>query len=368
MTGYKSEYEDEIKLIDILRIIWRWKYLIIAGSLVFGFAAGMVSFTAWKNTPQSFKTTMVLKPGVKSIDIRGNEQYIDSLENMKSLIEGELKYKIISYSEGKDEFTSVIPLDLSATIQNGLNIMEVNCISNPPEVGARVLDLLIGLIKDKYIEKEKSIQNELSVINKSGIEEKKEMIATIESNNNTLEMQLKIISGRLEELRSKLKELEIQSKQLLQHEKNLVQQSNLSSSLFYFNIIQKNMDFEYRIRQDIYKFLIEKEDIGFRLKKNEVAAEKLQQEIDRLEGRTKAKGADLSVKGDQASIEQFRDDSSAINQRIVRVIQTSTSQPVEKENKIRLTVTLSLIGGMFFWFCIIMLIEYVRNHRGKNNG
>ncbi|MFH2065941.1 MAG: hypothetical protein ABIK15_12145 [Pseudomonadota bacterium] len=368
MTGYKSEYEDEIKLIDIVRIIWKWKYLIIAGSLVFGFIAGVINYIAWKNTPQSFKTTMVLKLGVKSIDIRGNEQYIDSLENMKSLIEGELKYKIISYSEGKDEFTSVIPVDLSASIQNGLNIMEVSCISNPPEVGAKRLDLLIRLIKDKYVEKEKSIQNELSVINKSGIEEKKEMIATIASNNNTLEMQLTIISNRLEELRSKLRELEIQSKQLLQHEKILAQQNNLSSSLFYFNIIQKNMDFEYQIRQDIYKSLIEKEDIGFRLKKNVVAAEKLQQEIDRLEGRIKDKGADTAVKAGQASIEQFRDDTSAIDPRIVRVIQTPASQPIEKENKIRLTVTLSLIAGMFFWFCIIILIEYIRKHRGKNNG
>ena len=35
--------EDEIELIDLLRVIWKWKYLIIGGTFVFGIVAAIIS-------------------------------------------------------------------------------------------------------------------------------------------------------------------------------------------------------------------------------------------------------------------------------------------------------------------------------------
>jgi LPS O-antigen subunit length determinant protein (WzzB/FepE family) len=35
--------DDEIELIDIFRVIWKWKYLIIGGTLIFALAGMIVS-------------------------------------------------------------------------------------------------------------------------------------------------------------------------------------------------------------------------------------------------------------------------------------------------------------------------------------
>ena len=43
-----EHYEDEIELIDYLLVIWKWKYLIIIGTLVFGFSAAIISFDTRK--------------------------------------------------------------------------------------------------------------------------------------------------------------------------------------------------------------------------------------------------------------------------------------------------------------------------------
>ena len=36
-------YEDEINLIDYLRVLWKWKWLIIAGTLLCAMAAAVIS-------------------------------------------------------------------------------------------------------------------------------------------------------------------------------------------------------------------------------------------------------------------------------------------------------------------------------------
>ena len=77
-----EHYEDEIELIDILRVIWRWKYFIITGTIVFGLSAAIISFQMDK----IYSIDMALMPGILSIREEGNNIYLDSPENIKALI------------------------------------------------------------------------------------------------------------------------------------------------------------------------------------------------------------------------------------------------------------------------------------------
>ena len=62
MSDINPTYEDEIEIIDIFRILWKWKILIIVGTLVFG--AGAVFYSL--QVPKIFKAEMIIQPGEKN--------------------------------------------------------------------------------------------------------------------------------------------------------------------------------------------------------------------------------------------------------------------------------------------------------------
>ena len=75
--------EDEIELIDLLRVIWKWKYLIIGGTLVCAIAAMVISLIM----PKIYQIETVIRPGILSFSEDGQNVYIDKPDNIKALIE-----------------------------------------------------------------------------------------------------------------------------------------------------------------------------------------------------------------------------------------------------------------------------------------
>ena len=43
-----DSYEDEIELMDLLKVLWKWKYLILLGTFACAVIAGIVSFNMTK--------------------------------------------------------------------------------------------------------------------------------------------------------------------------------------------------------------------------------------------------------------------------------------------------------------------------------
>jgi len=66
--------EDEINLIDYLRVLWRWKWLIGGVTFIITVAAIFYSFML----PKVYEISMILEPGIISIDKNGNYVYLDS--------------------------------------------------------------------------------------------------------------------------------------------------------------------------------------------------------------------------------------------------------------------------------------------------
>ena len=79
--------EDEIELIDLLRVIWKWKYLIIGGTFAFALVAVVISFAM----PKIYSVDAILEPGILNIINEGENEdkriYIDSPQNLKALID-----------------------------------------------------------------------------------------------------------------------------------------------------------------------------------------------------------------------------------------------------------------------------------------
>ncbi len=75
--------DDEIELIDLLRVLWKGKWMIILITFVCMLAAGVFSFMM----PKIYKVSTAIEPGIIGMDENGSSMYLGSAENIKAKIE-----------------------------------------------------------------------------------------------------------------------------------------------------------------------------------------------------------------------------------------------------------------------------------------
>jgi LPS O-antigen subunit length determinant protein (WzzB/FepE family) len=89
---------DEINLLQYFQVIWRKKFLIIAICLIAVIAAAIISYIM----PPVYRVTASVILGWLSMTSDGKGMYVDSVENVKALIEdGVFEYKNRRISEIK---------------------------------------------------------------------------------------------------------------------------------------------------------------------------------------------------------------------------------------------------------------------------
>ena len=81
------EEDDTIEFIDLLRVVWKWKWFIIVFTFVCAIAAGIISFSM----PKIYNISMIIGPGTIGTDINkgGELVYLNTADNITSEIEGE---------------------------------------------------------------------------------------------------------------------------------------------------------------------------------------------------------------------------------------------------------------------------------------
>jgi uncharacterized protein involved in exopolysaccharide biosynthesis len=142
-----DQFEDEIELMDYLKVLWKWKYLILVGTLVCAIGAAVVSL----NMTKVYGITTVLQPGLLRVTQDGKPIYIDSVQNMKAIIEtnafnGDLLKNI--NTPNKDD----VPISVSfkATIPKGTNALEVLYETPHVNIGAQIIKNLNKLLLNRY--------------------------------------------------------------------------------------------------------------------------------------------------------------------------------------------------------------------------
>lgn len=86
------EEDEEIELIDLLRVLWKWKLMIILLTLVCSITAGVVSL----KMPKIYEVSMIIEPVVIDIDPSGRPIYLDSPSSIKSKIDSQAYNRKIS--------------------------------------------------------------------------------------------------------------------------------------------------------------------------------------------------------------------------------------------------------------------------------
>jgi len=329
--------EDEIELIDILRVIWNWKHLIIGGALICSMIAAITSVTMRK----IYRVDMMLRPGIIGVDEKGKNVYIDSPQNIKALIESGKFNNVILESLGtKNDEKIQKGLNFSVEILAEPNTIivkhETADLSQGVKIQNRLAKLLIREyeelvqhLKGRYDMNWNLLKNQID-LTKATIQSYKRNVKNIEKRNNELISEINIIKNNTANLVSEKNKL---------LSKNPKENEGLQIS-FYSYRIQQNIALTNNYLNKINDYKLEKE-------------EKLRN-ILTLEN-------DIELKLDEIKKLQLVKD----NIQNIQILQAPTQNLIPIKPKTKLNIILAFIAGLFLMTLLAFCLEYLRTYKNK---
>jgi capsular polysaccharide biosynthesis protein len=136
----------EVELADILRVIWKWKYIILTGT----FLVMIITAILGLSRPQIYLGETIIQPERIFIDLQKKIE-TDSSENIKTVIQqiiikNKIKAPLKKLSKGLAQ-----PAQFDVRILRGTNIIVVTCRSPDKEVGLKMLGLLTNALNEFYL-------------------------------------------------------------------------------------------------------------------------------------------------------------------------------------------------------------------------
>jgi capsular polysaccharide biosynthesis protein len=327
--------EDEIKLIDLLRIIWKWKYLIVGGTTVCAVAALVITLMM----PKIYRIETVIRPGILSIGEGGIQKYIDTPENIKALIEtGAFDKKILdSFAESN---TAEMPGELrfKATLPKSSSTLKINYDTAHVEQGIAVLKLLGEFLIEEYGNIVGFFQNEIDrdiKIGMAGIQK----INTMKRSHRAV---IESIAKRIQELENDIGFINKNTAYLNKERNNLLtkgkDESNILSLVLYSNTIQQNLQLSNDYKSEINNFKLNRET-------------ELQQ-ISELENELQAK---------LAEIDNLKMRKSVIQN--IQIIQKPYSSKYPIKPKKSLYIITAVLAAIFAMVFLSFVFEYLNQNR-----
>ncbi len=188
-----EEQTDEIELIDIIRVLWKRKKLIIFITFLFTLGAVGVSLIL----PKVYEVSTIIEPGVRPI-ADGNGQIINEVpvvspDAVKEAVLGG------AYDVAIQKKINLLPADypvIKVTLPKNTTLVNVAIESTDPDKARAILDELVAQvgsdIQGKLENEKKKIENEMEAtkISEKALDEKISLI----------EKQLNATSKKIEEL------------------------------------------------------------------------------------------------------------------------------------------------------------------------
>ncbi|MBW1941195.1 MAG: hypothetical protein JRI28_07590 [Deltaproteobacteria bacterium] len=238
MTEAPHPYEDEIELMEIFMVIWKWKYIIMSGTLFCALAAAIISF----NMAKIYCVDMVLQPGILSVGEAGKNVYIDSANNIKALIEaGTFNGDILRSLNNADSDNAPTNLNFKVTIPKSSDIIKIEYETANIKQGITIEDHLNKLLMGRYGKLVQHFQNEYKI--KSDL--KKSEISKLKAVKQSTARNIKDIEKRIDGLISKIELVRNNTNHLIKEQNDFVSKntdkSNILPALLYSNTIQQNL-------------------------------------------------------------------------------------------------------------------------------
>lgn len=338
---YFTQYEDEIELIDIFRVLWKWKTLIVSGIFLFG-AMGF-GFCYFQDN--IYRVSMTIQPGTMYSYEDGKRVFIDSIQSVVGRINaGVYDDKIIDQVMQGPPEQKPEHIDLKVQHPDNSDVLLVSYNGADVNEAKDILNTLFELL---LIQEKSLVQDTVDNLNRKinlnqiDLEKRKQIEQSYVTN-------VKNIEKRIDELESDIMLMNKNSEYLSAERKKLLQRNTDAegalSVLLYSNTIQQNIQFVNSVKRDMndHKLLKERE-----LQK--VIAEKNEQKI--------------------ITEEIYRTENLRDNIVPMTVIKSPTAERSPVKPRMVMTVLMSLIAGFFIMIFVSFLVEYIQNNKNvfKNN-
>jgi len=276
MSNIVDSNEENVEIYYYLRVVWKWKFLIICGTLLCTLLVGLLSYHNFKKQPQLFETTSIIHPGVKKKLQNGNIQPFIEPKDLINFIEGGARYKLLDIisKSNEDGLTDLVNFSLDVSKQdNTLTITYKTYLENE---GLKKLDLLFEVIKNNY----NYLFHELLSDLEEKIQTKKMEMEMEKTRNEFLIYLLKTSLMKLKAKTQKIineiafhekriiglkKDLEtvVESRRLLQKTEENLENSNDQNvtllSILNSNIVQQNINSENQYKNQIMELNVKVE-------------------------------------------------------------------------------------------------------------
>jgi uncharacterized protein involved in exopolysaccharide biosynthesis len=336
--GQKREnYEDEIELIDILRVIWKWKYFILLGTVLCGLIAAIISF----NLSKIYSIDMVMRPGILSVREEGKNVYIDSPQNIKALIDsGAFNNDILKYLNDIKAKNIPKKLEFKVSIPKDSDTIKVEYETDDIKQGMAIQRHLSKLLLEKYSNMVTYFKNEYDVKLKVLKSELEYTRAAIQVSKR----KVKNLEKRIDELISEIKLIQNNTKNLIKQRDKLLsknpKENNILSALLYSNTIQQNLGLSNNYQNEINNYKQQKEN-----------------ELEKIE---KAE-SEIANKLNVIQNIQFKKD----NIQNIQFLQPAASSLYPVKPKKALIIVLASVLGLFVMLFSVFLREFVSRHKKK---
>ena len=298
------EEEDTIELIDLLRVVWKWKWMIILVTLGCMITSGVISL----KMPKIYEVSMMIEPGVINLDPDGRPIYLDSPLNIKSKIDSQAYNRKISKTLNAD------PKELNLgfkTIQPGnSNTLKISLEANDTSRSIQALSTLFHeLVKEyqHYVDSRKSELDQKIAMNKR---------------------QINVSAGEKKYLEKEINTMEANTNRIIEERNMLIKKGGKNpdklSLLIYSNIIQQNMAHNNDLNRQLGWIMVK--------------IERMKSEIETL-------------KIEKESIEN------------IKLIQKPQSSLYPIKPKKKLNVMLAFVTGFFISIFLAFLLEYLQKMR-----
>ncbi len=372
--NYPRYEEDEINLIDYLRVLWKWKWLIVAGTLVCAIIAAVISL----QMPRIYEISTVIEPGIAGIKADGGFMYIDSVANISGKIsEGIYNRKV---EEALHLDTLKTRVGFKSTVSKGSNAVKITSQwqEGDTDLGVKVVRQMVGLLSSDYgkiVEQRKGDydkqvfmeQNEISKIKTERKDIDKQIkleLSEIEKTRNDIRLQqatLENIRQRKGELLEELKGVKENTEKIVQQRDALLKDKTPDrdiSLLLYSTTIQQNVAYFNQLSNQVY-------DLGTREKKIEAELDGSSKKIDDIKtgierlNLNKTEGLQAKIAYINAQINALDLEKELIsNIQIIQEPEVSLHPVKPKKKQI---VLLAGVVALFMLIFLAFFIEYIRN-------
>ena len=342
-------YEDEIELMDYLKVLWKWKYLILLGTLTCAVIAAIVSF----NLTKIYEVKMVVSPGILKIGEDGKRLYIDSLQNIQTMIEsGSFNEQILKGMDKPAEGDLPGDLGFKVATPKGLNALNISYQTADRKQGLQILSALSDSLQEKfktvvsYYQQEYEMQmdqksNELGKLDSN--------ISNVKAGIKTRELEIKDLNQRATEVETEIDRIGKNTELLISERNKFLSNKktddNVLSALLYSNTIQESIAYLNTLRTttNVIKSGINNANL---------AIEKANNNIKDIESQKKL------VQEKIANIE-FKNNTIQ-NIQVLRPPKSNLS-PIKPKKK--LNVLLAGVVGLFLTVFLAFFIEYISRHK-----